>query len=171
MNRGTAYQHFETREDLVKATVQGVSEYLLRTVFSFDFDQDSPDDPKDFPVYDVIDKLVSFAVENPELGRIWLFETLNSDEPGEDCFFRRFREATEELSRSEFSKPGIDAEAHSVMMLAGCFLWPVWVNAQARNGREREEMTSRMRRELLRMSLHGLLQAESFPQLEAVLQD
>src|SRR5271167_4920772 len=33
VNRGTAYQHFETREKLVKATANWVSDKLFRAVF------------------------------------------------------------------------------------------------------------------------------------------
>ena len=33
VNRGTAYQHFETREKLVEATVQMVSDRIFREVF------------------------------------------------------------------------------------------------------------------------------------------
>lgn len=171
VNRGTAYQHFETREDLVKATVSGVSEYLVETVFGQIYEEHEAADPSQFPVFEVISKLVDFAVENPELGRIWLFETLASDNPGEDKLFKRFREATESLSGSEFSEPGIDAEAHAVTMLAGCFLWPVWVKAKARSRKERTEMARRMRREMLRLSLHGTLRAEQFPQLEKLLEE
>ncbi len=171
VNRGTAYQHFETREDLVKATVSGVSEYLVETVFGHGIEADkAPEDPAEFPVFEVITNLVEFAVENPELGRIWLFETLASDRPGEDIFFKRFKEATDSLSGSEYSEPGIDAEAYAVTMLAGCFLWPVWVKSKARSGRERNEMSRRMRREMLRLSLHGTLRAERFPQLEKLLE-
>ena len=111
VNRGTAYQHFETREDLVKATVSGVSEYLVETVFGHGHDEENTPDPSQFPVFEVISNLVDFAVDNPELGRIWLFETLASDNPGEDKFFKRFKEATESLSGSDYSEPDIDAEA------------------------------------------------------------
>ena len=170
VNRGTAYQHFETREDLVKATVSGVSDYLVETVFGHGRDASNTQDPAEFPVFEVISNLVDFAVENPDLGRIWLFETLASDNPGEDSFFRRFKEATESLSGSEYSEPGIDAEAHAVTLLAACFLWPVWVKAKARSRKERSEMARRMRREMLRLSLHGTLRAERFPQLEKLLE-
>ena len=56
-------------------------------------------------------------------------------------------------------------------MLAGCFLWPMWVKAKARSQRDRNEMSRRMRRELLRLCLHGILRAEYFPQLNTLLED
>lgn len=171
VNRGTAYQHFNTREELVKATVAWVSESLADTLFGTPDASGQVPDAMQRPVYEVITGLVDFAVENPGLGRIWLFEVLASDNPGEDVFFKRFELSTKELADSEFGEEGIDAEALSVMMLGGYFLWPVWVRARARTKTEREVMARRMRREVLRLSLHGILRAEKFPHLQKLLQD
>lgn len=169
VNRGTAYQHFNTREDLVKATVAWVSERLADTVFGAPDDSGLVPDATQRPVYEAITGLVDFAVENPGLGRVWLFEVLASDNPGEDVFFKRFELSTKELADSEFGAEGIDAEALSVMMLGGYFLWPLWVRAGARTKKEREAMAQRMRREVLRLSLHGILRAEKFPHLQKLL--
>jgi AcrR family transcriptional regulator len=171
VNRGTAYQHFNTREELVKATVAWVSESLADTLFGTPDASGQVPDAMQRPVYEVITGLVDFAVENPGLGRIWLFEVLASDNPGEDVFFKRFELSTKELADSEYGEEGIDAEALSVMMLGGYFLWPVWVRARARTKTEREVMARRMRREVLRLSLHGILRAEKFPHLQKLLQD
>lgn len=171
VNRGTAYQHFETREDLIKATVDWVSEHLSETVFGPADEAGNPPNPAQRPVYQVITGLVDFAVENPELGRIWLFEILSSDNPGDDRFFKQFMSATESLASSDLSEDGIDAEVLSVMMLAGYFLWPVWVRGRARTKKERLEMSQRMRREVLRMSLHGTLRAAAVPQLQKLLEE
>ena len=171
VNRGTAYQHFETREDLIKATVAWVSEHLSTTVFGQADEAGNPPDPGLRPVYQVITTLVDFAVENPELGRIWLFEILSSENPGDDRFFKQFMTATESLARSELSEDGIDAEVLSVMMLASYFLWPVWVRGRAKTKKERLAMSQRMRREVLRLSLHGTLRAQAVPQLQKLLDD
>jgi AcrR family transcriptional regulator len=166
VNRGTAYQHFETREDLIKATVDWVSAHLSETVFGQPDANGNTPDPGRKPVYEVITGMVDFAVENPELGRIWLFEILSSDNPSDDRFFKQFVQATETLARSERSEEGIDAEVLSVIILAGYFLWPVWVRSRAQSKKERQVMSQRMRREVLRLSLHGTLRAEAFPQLQ-----
>lgn len=171
VNRGTAYQHFETREDLIKATVAWVSEHLSTTVFGQADEAGNLPDPSLRPVYQVITTLVDFAVENPELGRIWLFEILSSENPGDDKFFKQFMTATESLASSELSEEGIDAEVLSVMMLASYFLWPVWVRGRAKTKKERLAMSQRMRREVLRLSLHGTLRAQAVPQLQKLLDD
>jgi AcrR family transcriptional regulator len=171
VNRGTAYQHFETREDLVKATVAWVSEHLSTTVFGQADEAGNPPDPSLRPVYQVITTLVDFAVENPELGRIWLFEILSLENPGDDRFFKQFMTATESLASSALSEDGIDVEVLSVMMLAGYFLWPVWVRGRAKTKKERQVMSQRMRREVLRLSLHGTLRAHAVPQLQKLLDE
>lgn len=170
VNRGTAYQHFETREDLIKATVDSVSRHLSATVFGEPGDDGSLPDGGTQPVYNVITGLVDFAVENPELGRIWLFEILSSDNPDQDVFFRQFLQATQVMADNHYSEDDIDAEVLSVLFLAGYFLWPLWVKSRARTAKERSEMSLRMRREVLRLSLRGTLREEYFPQLRVLLE-
>ena len=171
INRGTAYQHFQTREALVKATIGSVSEHLCTTLGSgADIDAEGRlvgIEQRSF--YETIARLVDFAIENPTLGRIWLFEVLSSEDPSNDPFFRRFKQTTQQLADSRFSQDGIDVEALSVMTLAGYFLWPEWVRAKSRCEQDREVMAQRMRRELLRLFLHGVLRPEQFPQLEELL--
>ncbi len=174
INRGTAYQHFETREDLIKATVAWVSEHLSTTVFG-DLGVDDTGHwegrDEERPVYEAIAKLVDFSVENPSLCRIWLFEVLSADDPGQDIFFRQFKESTKELAETESSQDGIDVEALSVIVLAGYFLWPVWVGSHAQTKKERQVMAERMRREVLRLFMHGVLKAEAFPSLQKLLDE
>lgn len=173
VNRGTAYQHFETRDDLIKATVEWVSEHLSTTVFGgIDLDEEGrPREFKEREIYEVISGLVNFAVENPALGRIWLFDVLSSDNPGQDLFFRQFKQTTQQLANSQYSQDSIDVEALSVIVLAGYFLWPEWVRAHSDSEDERQAMAARMRREMLRLFLHGVLRTEEFPQLQEILRD
>lgn len=166
INRGTAYQHFETREDLIKATVAWVSTHLSATIFG----EVGVDESGHFeggagerPLYEVVEGLVDFAVDNPALCRIWLFEVLASDNPAEDPFFRQFKESTREMAESEIAQEGIDPEALSVLMLAGYFLWPVWVDSHAKTKKERENMKTRMRREVLRLCLRGVVKTDENP--------
>lgn len=165
VNRGTAYQHFQTREQLIEATAAWVSEKLHQSTFS------DPgvraETPASVNVEKVITELTEFAMENPELGRVWLYELLSSKRPAGDTFWRQYKENMERFAKSEFARPGIDVEVHSVVMLAGTFLWPVWVRAHARTTKERKEMTERFTREMLRLALQGTLRPEKFPELDA----
>jgi AcrR family transcriptional regulator len=165
VNRGTAYQHFQTREQLIEATAEWVSEKLYQSTFSDPaIDADSPGS---IGVAKVITELSEFAMENPELGRVWLYELLSSKRPAGDKFWRQYKENMERFAQSEYARSGIDVEVHSVVMLAGTFLWPVWVRAHARTNKERKEMTDRFAREMLRLALQGTLRPEKFPDLDA----
>lgn len=172
INRGTAYQHFETRDELIKASVESVGQYMSSCIFGdIELDEDghwSGSDER--PVDEVVSRLVNFAVENPVLCRIWLFEVLSSENPSDDQFFRQFKESTQELSESTSAKPGIDVEALSVMMLAGYFVWPLWVDAHANTKRQRREMADRMRHEVVRLLLNGVLEGSDFPHLQRSLE-
>lgn len=168
VNRGTAYQHFQTREQLVEAATAWVSESLCRAVFG------NPEAAADQPVETIdvqalANHIVGFAMENPELGRAWLFEVLTSQRPAGDRFWRLYELNFGRFSRTEYAQPDIDVEVASVLTLGASFLWPVWVRAHARSAKERQQMARRFARELLRFSLHGSLRPEKYPELDAVV--
>jgi len=170
VNRGTAYQHFQTREQLIEATADWVSNKLYHAVYG---------DPAEVALQTadgagagrVTEHLADFAMANPELGRAWLFELLSSRRPASDRFWREYESRFEQLAGSEHARPGIDTEVVSVLTLAGTFLWPVWARAHTRNARERQQMARRFSRELLRLSLHGALRPEKYPELDADVRD
>ena len=68
VNRGTAYQHFETREKLIQATTDWVSDKLFRAAFG---------DPatigerrvEEVDTQDLTDRVSQFAMAYPELCR------------------------------------------------------------------------------------------------------
>jgi AcrR family transcriptional regulator len=168
VNRGTAYQHFQTREQLIDATVLWVSEKLCRAAFG------APVMARKQPVESinvegVAQHLTDFAIENPEVCRVWLFEVLSSSRPADDPFWQQYVSGFEHFAKTEFAQPGIDAEVVSVLLLAGTFLWPVWARAHTSTSRARQRMAKRFSREVLRMSLHGNLRPERYPDLDARL--
>jgi AcrR family transcriptional regulator len=166
VNRGTAYQHFQTREQLLEATAAWVSDKLYRAVFG------DPESARDQPVEKidletVNEQLAAFAMENPALSRIWLFEVLSSKRPANDPFWRQYASNFELFAKTGMAQPGIDVEVVSVILLAGTFLWPVWARAHARSTKQRKEMLERFTREVLRLTLHGTLRPERYPDLDA----
>jgi AcrR family transcriptional regulator len=166
VNRGTAYQHFQTREELLEATMEWVSKKLIHAVF----ETAAPlGDPKDHMINprQVAEHLVGFAMENPELSRAWLFQVLNSDRPSGDPFWNQYKTRLDEFARSEYAQPGIDSEVHSVLFLVGTFWWPVWARAHARTAKERKQMGKRFTDETLRLSLYGTMRPQKFPELAA----
>lgn len=172
VNRGTAYQHFQTREQLLEATAAWVSDKLYRAVFG-DPDRPAEDAGADVDsreVEAINARLVAFAMENPALGRIWLFEVLSSSRPSSDPFWRQYASSFERFAKTNLAQPGIDTEVLSVLFLAGTFLWPVWARSHARTAKERERMAERYAKEVLRLTLHGTLRPEKYPDLVARLQ-
>jgi AcrR family transcriptional regulator len=166
VHRGTAYQHFRTREQLIDATVASVGEQLYRAVLG------NPSLTGEQLVESgiierVTEHVAAFAMENPEIGRIWLFEVLSSPRPANDRFWQQYASNLEHFVKTEFAQAGVDAEVVSVLTLAGTFLWPVWAHAQTRTTTQRQEMAKRFSRELLRLCLHGNLRPEKYPDLNA----
>jgi AcrR family transcriptional regulator len=164
VNRGTAYQHFETREKLIKATADWVSDKLFRAVFG---------DPatvgerrvEEVDIAELTDRLSDFAMDNPELCRVWLLQLLASPDPGEDPFWREYAGSLARFAATEMAEPDVDAEALAVINLAGAFLWPVWARAHAEDAPARTRLGRRFADEMLRLSLYGSMRAASFPEI------
>jgi AcrR family transcriptional regulator len=171
VNRGTAYQHFQTREQLIEATATWVSDKLYKAVFGDPAlgrgERDQPVDSLD--VEAVNENLATFAMENPELGRIWLFEVLSSQISATDPFWRHYESTFKRFAKTAFAQPGIDVEVLSVLLISGAFIWPVWVRAHARTAKERQQMMKRYTREILRLTLHGTLRPEKYADLDALV--
>ena len=170
VNRGTAYQHFETREKLIAATADSVSDKLFRAVFG---------DPETVgerrvelvDVGDLSDRLASFAVENPELGRIWLLQLIASEDPSRDMFWREYHGSIARFALTELAEDAIDTEVASIIMLAGTFLWPIWSRSHSKSAGERKALARRFCNESLRYSMYGTLNEEKFPQLAQRLKE
>jgi AcrR family transcriptional regulator len=164
VNRGTAYQHFETREKLIEATVQWVSDKMFRAVFG---------DPETIgerrvelvDVPDMTDRLASFAMDNPELCRVWLLQVLSSPRPSDDPFWREYVGSLGRFMQTDLAEPEVDTEVLSVMTLAGAFLWPIWARSHAQDQDERRNLARRFAQECLRMSMYGSLRADRFPMI------
>lgn len=162
VNRGTAYQHFETREKLIEATVAWASDKLFRAAFG---------DPatigerrlEEIDIADMTERLAAFAMDNHELCRVWLLQVLASPDPSQDAFWREYCGSLERFAASDLAVNGIDAEVLSVMNLAGIFLWPIWAGAHAENKAGRASLGERFVRETLRLSMYGSLRAEAYP--------
>ena len=165
VNRGTAYQHFPSRELLLAATTAWVSDQLRQAVFGDD--PSSEHTPGAMDPMRMTEQMAAFAMENPEFGRVWLFEVLSSSKPTNDPFWSQFRALFEKFAKTDLAQPGIDVEVHAVIMLIGTFLWPVFARAHSRTAKERQQMAKRFSSEMLRLSLHGTMRPEKFPELSA----
>ena len=173
VNRGTAYQHFATREAVIDAAVAGVSDEMFRAVFG---------DPETIGTRDVgqvdmaalTERLAVFAMENQELCRIWLQTVLASPEPSpepsRDPFWNEFEGSIARFAQTDLAEPGIDSEVWSVIVLAGNFLWPMWARAHSHGNADRGAPAHRFAREMLRLSMHGTVRIEKYPEIAALLE-
>lgn len=162
VNRGTAYHHFQTREQLLAETKVWVSEKLCREVFGY---LPGEEDVEHRDSRTVSANLTNFAMENPELGRAWLFDILSSTGPISDPFWTLYKSNIDAFADSDKAMPGVDTEVHAVSTLASVFLWPVWARAHTSSAAGRRKMIQRFTGESMRMSLYGVLNADKFPEL------
>lgn len=164
VNRGTAYQHFETREKLIQATAEWVADKLFRTIFG---DPETIGERRidEVDVAELNDRIALFGLENPELCRIWLLQLLSSPDPTQDPFWREYSGSIQRFAQTDLAKPGVDAEVLAVLMLSGAFLWPIWARSHAKDDEERRALSQRFARETLRLSMYGSLQSEKFPDI------
>lgn len=168
VSRGTAYQRFATRQTLVKAALDSVSSELFEAAFG------DPEAAAQRPVgqVDILSlttSLADFAIENPELCRIWFLQLLASKDPDEDPFVHHYLASFRKLAKTDKMVPGIDSEIASLMLLAGNFLWPVWSKAHEKDDAERRALARRYVDETLRLSLFGTICAEAYPELATQL--
>jgi AcrR family transcriptional regulator len=169
VNRGTAYQHFRTREKLIAATIAWVSDKMFLAVFG---DRATIGERRieDVDMVDTTERMAAFAMDNPELCRIWLLQVLASDDPSADPFWREYAGSLARFAETELAQPNMDVEVLSIITLAGNFLWPIWAHAKQRSAAEKRGSAHRFAQEMLRLCMFGTLNAERLPQITAQLQ-
>ena len=154
VNRGTAYQHFRTREELISAVREAFAQRLAELLAGGG------------GVDDRIDRIIEYFVAHPALARLWIYELL-SDEPHRsspawDAYVSR----VDAFAKSGAARQGIDAGMMAFILVAAPLLWSLWSRAGA--GGEQAQ-TARFAREFKRLLLFGALRAESWPELTQAL--
>jgi AcrR family transcriptional regulator len=163
VNRGTAYQHFPTREDLAHATATWVSEQMYQAFYG-DFEALSEANSV-YPADLALERLSDFAMNNPELSRAWLFDVMSTRGNVTDKFWKRYVEELGEFAQSGYGREDIDVEVFAFITLASALLWPIWVGAHAKNSRARDKMQRRFVDEMMRLVLFGSLVPERHAEL------
>ena len=153
INRGTAYQHFPTREDLAHATANWVSERMVEEFFG-DVEELTENDEV-YPPDLAQERLSNFAMNNPELSRAWLFDVMTTRGTVTDPFWKHYMEGLEDFADRGYSREGIDLEVYAFVFLAASLLWPIWVEAHAKSPRARKKMHKRFVDEMIRLALFG----------------
>ena len=169
VNRGTAYQHFETREKLIKATADWASDKLFRAILG---DPETAGERRidQIDIADLTDRTALFAMENPELCRVWLLQLLSSPDPSSDPFWREYEGSIARFAKTELAEANVDSEVLAVTMLSGAIMWPVWARSRAGDAKERRQLALRFAQECLRLSMYGSLRVEKFPDIAGRLE-
>jgi AcrR family transcriptional regulator len=163
VNRGTAYQHFPTREDLLHATADWVSQRMYDELYG-DFEELSEREGV-YPAELALDRLSRFAMDNPELSRAWWYDVMTTEGEVTDRFWAEYVERLQDYVDQGFGRADVDVEVLAFITLVSSFLWPIWVGAHTRGSRSRKEMRQRFFDEMMRLVLFGSLVPEHHAEL------
>ncbi len=153
LNRTTAYQHFRTRDELVGAVLAEIGHEVTALL----------QEPR--PIGDLIDSMLDFYVDQPEIARLWMYWLL-ADAPLESReVWNEFLARLQNLVDSPMGEDGVDAEMLSHILVSAFHVWSIRVRQETDNEAEVREATRRFSRELKRLLLHGVLRAEHWPEL------
>ncbi len=163
VNRGTAYQHFPTREDLAHATAKWVSERMYQEFYG---DLEALEAQNEvYPPDLALERLTRFAMDNPELSRAWLFDIMTTQGAVTDPFWRQYVHSLQEFIDHGYGREDTDVEVFAFMSLVSALLWPIWAGAHGKGSRSRESMRQRFFEEAMRLYLFGSLVPERHPDL------
>jgi AcrR family transcriptional regulator len=152
INRTTAYQHFRTRDELVRA----VSEELIAEIGGFLAGQR--------PIVEHIDTVAGYFLEHPELARLSLHWLL-SESPIPREAAELLLQETRSLVESGGAQSDADPEMLGHLMMGLAVLWPLHARIEFEDAAARRAATARLARELKRLLLYGLLQPKDWPHL------
>jgi AcrR family transcriptional regulator len=151
VNRGTAYQHFATREDVIAAVLD---ETFRSTKATLDAGAPATLEAR-------IDRAVRYFVDHPELVRLSLFRMLAGVPNPREDLWADYLGRVHGLVDGPGGRPDADAEMLAVILLGATLLWSVRVHA----GAEKATATDRYLRELKRLLLFGVIRPERHPEL------
>lgn len=159
MNRGTAYQHFRSREHLLDAVKQWFAAELNRML-----SQGGPTGAR-------MDSLMEFLSEHRELARLWLYALLGQG--GDEGYegWQRFLGVVRGLAVGEGTQEGVDAEMLARILVSATMIWSLWAPKLAGPQDDARALTERFNRELKRLLLFGFLRAEHWPDLVRSLEE
>lgn len=152
INRTTAYQHFRTRDELVRA----VTEELIVEVAGYLEGRR--------PIVEHIDAIAGYFLEHPELARLALYWLL-SDSPIPRAGRELFLQETRRLVEGGGARADADPEMLGHLMMGIAVLWPLNARIEFEDAGARRAATTRLARELKRLLLYGLLRPEDWPGL------
>lgn len=155
VNRGTAYQHFATRDDVVAAVLDST---FGTTKAALDADVPAGLEAR-------IDQTVRHLVEHPELVRLAMFRLLSGVPNPREDLWADYRARVRRLVEGPAGRPDADADMLAIILLGASLLWAMRVQA----GAEPATATTRYLRALKRLMLFGVVRPERHPELVRAL--
>ena len=157
LNRTTAYQHFRTRDELVGALLEELTDEVTGMLV----------EPR--PLGERIDHMAAFLVEHPEIARMTIHQLL-SDSPLPRQGWERYVGELRRLASGRKARAGVDAEMLAYVFASVGMLWPLLARVDYEDAEGRRRATERLTRELKRLLLHGVLRPEAWPELAQKVQ-
>jgi AcrR family transcriptional regulator len=154
VNRGTAYQHFPTREELV-AEVLARQARRAKSVI----DAAAP-----ASLNDRIDQTIDYFADHPELVRVSMFRLL-AGVPQPTDYWAGYIAWVERFTGDSPGRASVDAEVLSVILLGGMLLWQLGVHGRPADAAG----LRRLKREIKRLLLFGAVRPEANPDLLAAI--
>ncbi len=158
VNRGTAYQHFPTRQDLAHATAAWVSERMYEEFYGDVEERQERKDP--YPPDLAQERLSNFAMNSPEMSQAWLFDVMTTEGEVTDPFWKEYVQRLQEYVDQGYAREDMDVEVFAFITLVGSLLWPLWVGAHSKGSKSRKKMRQRFNDEMMRTVLFGSLVPE-----------
>jgi len=157
INRTTAYQHFRTRDDLVRAVTDELVAEVLRLLT----------DPRPLP--ERIDFLANHFLEHPEFARLALHLMLSESPLPREAWDRATAEVRK-ITEGPGGQDGVDPEMLLHVLMAVGILWPLHARSEFEDAGAARRATQRLTRELKRLLLYGLFRPAAWPELVASLE-
>jgi AcrR family transcriptional regulator len=151
LNRTTAYQHFRTRDELVSAVLDAMSDEL----------QSGLAEPHSAP--ELIDRMGRALTDQREIARLAL-HLLMSGDPLPRRGWGRFVAHLGTVTRGSRTQDGVDAEMLAHILVGTWLVWSLRAHAEYDEA-EVPAATARLTRELKRLFLYGLFRPERMPDL------
>ena len=155
VNRGTAYQHFPTREELIDAVLARQAQRAKAEI-----DHAAP-----ASLNDRIDQTIDYFASHPELLRVSMFRLLAGVPQPTNEHWSGYVAWVERFTGDAPGRSSVDAEVLAVILLGGMALWQLGVHGRPPDAAG----LRRLKRETKRLLLFGAVRPEAHADLVAAV--
>jgi AcrR family transcriptional regulator len=148
LNRSTAYQHFQSLDELTQAVAADFAREL-REMFK---------EPRG--LVEQVDFFVHYFREHPDIARLWMFHLLAGQSRSREGW-GDYIDSLGQMVKSPNSLPGIDAEMLGVIGLTSALVWSLMTDQHADGHEVAAAETNRFAAELGRLFLAGTRKPEA----------